>query len=69
MAKKTEVSEQELLEASLELLECRKLRNRFVYCMACNEEMRPASLNICAECLDDECNIFYNNALDDDEEE
>jgi len=61
----SKIQNDELVEATLELLECRKLRSRFVSCLCCREDMFPnkKAINICTECLDEESDTFYNTAI------
>lgn len=63
----SEQTTEELLAASVDLLETRSRKNSS-HCLSCGELHHNASILICSECLVDECDIFYKKAVDDEDE-
>lgn len=54
--------EDDLYAAGLQILESRKSLSKKVHCYACDEEMRDGPLLICAECLEDECDLYVKTS-------
>ena len=53
-----------LIEAGIETLEFLRHGHRKAHCYACGDEVREAEgLLVCAECLYDDCDDYYDKAI------
>lgn len=57
--------DEDLFLAGLEILESRKALSKNTFCLSCEEEMRVSSILVCAECMEEECEIFEELAEKD----
>jgi len=55
-----------LVEASISVLESKKLSYKKSFCIACGLEFRAILIPICSDCLDSECDIYVDR-IDGDE--
>ena len=58
-------NDDDLILAGLEILESRKALSKHTFCLSCESEMKAGPLLVCAECMDDECEIFEELADND----
>lgn len=54
----SDLDEDDLFLAGLEILESRKCLSKTTHCFACDAQMKVSTLLICAECLSEECEAF-----------
>jgi len=54
----SELDEDDLFLAGLEILESRKAYSKSTYCLSCEEQMKVGPLLVCAECLSIDCETF-----------
>ncbi len=54
----SDLDEDDLFLAGLEILESRKSTSKKAHCYACGEQIKVGELLVCAECLSGECEDF-----------
>lgn len=60
----SELDEDDLFLAGLEILESRKSYSKSTYCLSCEAEMKVGPLLVCSECLSEDCDTFEELAKD-----